>query len=175
MAGATVGLVVVGLLGFWFDHQRQERARRVLRHQAVSPAWLARRSLEADAREIRSNGAAHLVSSWRDNKDRIDRIEKQTAEVLRLSAEVGGDFRTKGRNVFATWIGYADVMNSREQGTTAYSDDDLADHLFAAIDALEEVQPRDANEPAIPTLPETKSALQIRNSREYDPIKGTYS
>lgn len=157
----AVGLAVAvfaGVQTYWM-RRRYSAARSALMNQTVGPAWLARRSLEQDARDIDTDGFVDHEKSWRGDRGRIDRIETQAREVLRLSADVGGTFKDKGRRVFAAWIGYADAMQVWGQGKLTYSEEEVVERLFAAIAALEEIHPREASEPDVPTLEDVRAKL----------------
>ena len=139
---------------------RRGHVERVsLKDQTVAPAWLARRSLEDDARNIVRHGFPHVAKvSWR-NKDRVDRIEAQMREVLRLSAGVGGKFKDRGREAFKMFIGLADGMNVWGQGQPTYSEEEVVERLYSAMDALGEIHPRGESEPDVPEIEAVRRRL----------------
>lgn len=144
---------------------RHVQSRSALKHKTIAPAWLARRSLEEDLRSIFDRGVIDWQYHWSINRGRIDRIETQLREVLQLSADVGGKFKEKGRKAFAAWIGFADVANSPVQGDQ-HSQENVIDCLFAAINALGEIHPRETSEPEVPTLAEVTAMRQLGGQGE---------
>ena len=173
-AAATFGLLGFAAVQIVLDRKREEARDASARAHLSGPAWLARRTMEAVVRKAQKIDAPLSILEWATSvrSDTLDRLEQQMLEVLRLSAQAGGEDSTTGFQAFEAFLGAADRINeiptlpwteigpdyrrpgadTEQQWVTLHGG--AMRHLRKGVKHLEHFAERMDHEPSLPKEPE---------------------
>ncbi len=164
-AASTVLLAVFAAVQIGIELSRKADLRRASASKAVGPAWLARRNCEAVLTNAVGQQTAYTWWETASSRGTLNKLQDNMLDMLGHAADAGGGTARAARAAYAHFLAFADIVNDSNSfratgvdargGVRPTADERIAanaaakdaiNHLFLAVEELENLASRHAHE-----------------------------